>query len=222
MAARTASADSESGAKDPSESNVRAAKTSPFANLRDITLVCTIYLFFAGYVYRYFMFIGLGIPSDVNEAPVNTLLVYAFGVLFGIPWWFWLVVTLLFLGVVIFSSRFVLAEPLRLLFISLLVFLAFPAIYFAAQRGAQTEVNAILGFQAGIRPAYIAFASNVVGKYSHPLLEASNSGTAYIVHENKEFLFILVEPKVLNDIPGTPLLYIVPRTHIDHVRKVLE
>jgi len=53
--------------------------------IRDATLVATVYLFFAGYVYRQFYLTNLGLPAS-GEPSINSVLVDAFGVFYYNPW----------------------------------------------------------------------------------------------------------------------------------------
>ncbi len=74
---------------EPAPSAAPPAQRMVLPAIRDVTLIATVYLFFAGYTYRQFYLTDLGLPSG-GEPSVNAILVDAFGV-FYYNWWLGLV-----------------------------------------------------------------------------------------------------------------------------------
>lgn len=200
-------------------------------NLRDVTLISTVYLFFAGFTYRYFLNVHSGIPADLGLARFEAVLVYAVSALVGFTIWnvllyiLFLSVIVIWTWAVLIPHRFDTLRPLAPIAATCTAVIIFPIIFLAAYANSQIASE---GVATLIRPGSIAIRADAIHKYGilatiqgkrrqiSPLLAAVNNDQAYIIHETDREMFILVKPP-----DAAPLVYIIPRSDIDHVKKVL-
>jgi hypothetical protein len=188
--------------------------------LRDVTLVATIYLFFAGFAYRYFYLRLLGVAPSEIDLSVNVLLVYAFNVFLNLPW----------LPVAIVAVLAALSVPkvravVDVAMLPLLAATAFGAFFilFVGARG--TAVRAVAVVRAGNAVPAVVMKMRDDGRYDADFLAAAagpgrNHMTAYLVEQNASTYFLLLA----RDPPdaGRPdRLYAIPRSEVYYLAALL-
>ena len=194
---------------------------------RDVTTIAAIYLFFAGFIYRYYYFRGLGIPiSDVN-ASLETVTAYSFSV-FADNWFLALVAILAVVICWLFlmrAPRFTATvAPYRLMITFALALAAFPLLYAMARRTAAEEV-----LRVRLNPEVVfGRASLTIRKdrmpYPDPFKKAVSADSAYILEKTTSALYVYVRQTRLHNSKNEPpgFVYIVPNDDVANARTVLE
>lgn len=189
--------------------------------LRDVTLVATIYLFFAGFVFRYFYFRLLGISPSEIELSLNALLVLAFNVFLNVVW----------LPVAVVAALAVLSVPkVRALvdvafvpLLALVVIGGFYVLYFGA-RDTAARVAGIVRDGYGLPPLALKLRDGT--RYDRDFLaavsDAGNTGLkAYLVEQNASTYFVLLK-RVPPDAARPDRLYAVPKADVLFVSESLQ
>lgn len=180
--------------------------------LRDVTLVGTIYLFFAGFVFRYFYLRLLGLSPNDFDLPLNTLLVLAFNVFLNFIW----------LPIVMVAALGVLAVPkvravVDAAFVPLVACLAIGGFYvlYLGARSTAVTVAAIVR-DGGLPQATLALRAGTVYDRDFQAAvsgAASNALKAYVVEQNASTYFVLVR-HTKSDPLRPDRMYAVPKSDV--------
>lgn len=189
--------------------------------LRDITLVATIYLFFTGFVFRYFYFHMLGVSPNEIDVSVNALLVLAFNV-FENQWWLPIALIAAFAVITVPRVRAV----LDVAFVPILaaaVIGSFFVLYSGARATAKLAVS-IVRQGVGLPPVFVKLRND--GRYDSDFRAATGATrcakvAAYLVEQNASTYFILVEHNP-SDAGRPDRLYAVPKSDVFYVAASLE
>lgn len=171
-------------------------------------------LYFAGWMYAFYLYRHFGISLRVVDPPVYYIFVYAYSVLsFNVPAF---ILSALFVTVVM-GLQLRPATPLLQLILGLLVVGSFPLAQFMSYRAAE---NTALGMRQGygVRSVTVTFMSDSTKSRLHPaFVSANDSEELRLFAQTADAYLFLVQPEApTGDLPIGQLV-LVPKTAIASV-----
>lgn len=199
----------------------KGAESSGFWNaisrIRDVAFIAAVYLFFAGFIYRYYYLTSFGINPKFEDSALYSVLVYAYSVFDDLfqrspftPWWPWAIAAVLV--VVAVSTNAYLRETRRLyrwkvarvavelrrialpaaIIIALLLI---PWLFNAAERAGLSDAAKVRSAHNGIDYAVsVTLTENAEKHYDKDIQTALASYTLRLVSESDSVYFFLDQP----------------------------
>ena len=201
---------------------------SALANARDIAFVMAIFLYFAGFTYRYLYQEAWGITTKQDGLDLFGYLVYAYAPLSAI--WLWLLAIVVGIGLVLITLEAVFTidrlhrvafffPPLRILVVAAGVISCFPLLAFGARDAA---INSFRDIREGDLPAtrvyFKAKFADLLRKdppYGGQLLDDDATGNLTIVEESSDAYFVLDQPGMRSEFLPIGTLVRIPKDQVE-------
>jgi hypothetical protein len=191
--------------------------------IRDVTLVAGICLFFAGFIFHYYYFVGLGVPPDTQSMDFNSLVVRS-STVFAEDWYWYLGAIVVVALITSKNRRRWKTQSLwqHRAVVAVAVVLFFGLIYGTSIDAGHKMACSVRRGEA-LRPVILSLIRPSV--YDPTYFVSAVNGTlssahAYLVAETASDYFILIEPdsgsKCKDQLGQT---YRVPRSAEDHYRE---
>jgi hypothetical protein len=194
-----------------------APRVSMVKDVRDIAFVATIYLFFTGFVARYFYLTAFGISPPAIPVDFRSVLVFAFDVLYDHT-----LAVCLATGAGFVLWAFVVRRLPRLSQVAIagtVAVLVFPLLFLFAL---STEERNVLEIRTGDNAdkKRTSLALNATARFPPFILNAANNDALYVIAENDQFFFVFYQPPPRMNSPNLrdAFTYAVRKTDIDHFR----
>jgi hypothetical protein len=173
-------------------------RTSPLAQIRDLALIFTVYLFFAGYVFRSHYYQEFGLPLTVSYSDAAAFIVYSYTVFADNQVW-------AILGALILATVFVLVTLALRRYRSMglwvssacVAVLAFPWIAHMSISAASAEANKIKDSgtwtNETVTFTLTSAAASALKSNDKPLVQLSRSGELHLVTVNQDYAYFLAQ-----------------------------
>jgi len=209
------------------------------AHIRDVAFIIAVYLFFTGFVYRYYYLTSFGISPKLDDSALYSVLVFAYTVFTDafVPsplavWWVWLPVLGLILVALIVDARRRHADQNYRLFrrrvamelshwsfpaLVAVSILLVPLLFNAARDAARTEAYAFRAATAqGIDFKVIVTLNDAAAKSYDPATRSSLAGSVMrIVSESDDAYYFLKQlPYNLKLTPARASIFVVRKDDI--------
>jgi hypothetical protein len=172
--------------------------------LKDLAILVSVYLYFTGWVYHYYLFTHFGVSLSSLDIPIYYFFIYSQPVIYENKIWY-IFATVIFILILLLSkyvakritkdSTEAKKKELELSkwgIISLLVFLL-PLSFHLARRTAITRALSMRNGYA--QKISFIFKQDANGKYPEEFINANGSGKLRLLNQTKDRFFVFYQPK---------------------------